>query len=61
MSPPVHHVQPVGSEAADTLGHTINSSALIWFHLPPLLPYEPSLAQALGAHERAVRRGPDPV
>jgi asparagine synthetase B (glutamine-hydrolysing) len=25
------------------------------------LPYEPSLARALGAHERAVRRGPDPV
>jgi hypothetical protein len=26
-----------------------------------LLPYEPSLARALGVHERAVRRGPDPV
>jgi hypothetical protein len=25
------------------------------------LPYEPSLARALVAHERAVRRGPDPV
>ena len=26
-----------------------------------VLPYEPSLARALVAHERAVRRGPDPV
>ena len=26
-----------------------------------ILPYEPSLARALVAHERAVRRGPDPV
>ena len=25
------------------------------------MPYEPGLARALGAHERAVRRGPDPV
>jgi hypothetical protein len=25
------------------------------------MPYEPSLARALAAHERAVRRGPDPV
>jgi hypothetical protein len=24
------------------------------------MPYEPGLARALGAHERAVRRGPDP-
>ena len=27
----------------------------------PWMPYEPSLARALVAHERAVRRGPDPV
>jgi hypothetical protein len=26
-----------------------------------IMPYEPSLARALVAHERAVRRGPDPV
>jgi hypothetical protein len=26
-----------------------------------ITPYEPSLARALVAHERAVRRGPDPV
>jgi pyruvate-formate lyase-activating enzyme len=25
------------------------------------MPYEPSLARPLGAHERAVRHGPDPV
>jgi hypothetical protein len=25
------------------------------------MPYEPRLARAPGAHERAVRRGPDPV
>jgi hypothetical protein len=25
------------------------------------MPYEPCLARALVAHERAVRRGPDPV
>jgi hypothetical protein len=30
-------------------------------HALHALPYEPSLARALGAHERAVRRGPDPV
>jgi hypothetical protein len=30
-------------------------------YLCPIMPYEPSLAQSLGAPERAVRRGPDPV
>jgi hypothetical protein len=30
-------------------------------HMVGVLPYEPSLARALVAHERAVRRGPDPV
>jgi hypothetical protein len=34
--------------------------SLVWLELLRSMPYEPSLARALAAHEMAVRRGPDP-
>jgi hypothetical protein len=47
------------------IGYNFNTApdALVPYKVSCLVvtPYEPSLAQALGAHERAVRRGPDPV
>jgi hypothetical protein len=43
------------------VGVFVLSLALCFLPCSWCMPYEPSLARALGARERAVRRGPDPV
>jgi hypothetical protein len=60
----------MGFGSCDQLHATANLSLCLYL-FPPLatrfypcswsMPYEPSLARAPVAHDRAVRRGPDPV